>query len=375
MNLLTITLKNLWHRKIRTGLTILGVGISIAAFVSLVGLANNLAESLRTTLKSRGTDLVVLEKGIVDIFSGTLDEKYLEKIKQIPGVLDVSAILVKFYAIGSNRYMLVYGWQSDSYLFDELKITGSPPKNENELIMGVNAAERLKKKIGDKMRITDTLFIIVGIFQSKSIFEEGAIIIPLNKLQMMKNSSQMVTMFNVKVSRENIQGNDVNKAIENVQNRIQNQFPDVEVKNIQGFVSTDNPLLTALKFTWAISIVAFLIAILGIVNTMTTSVVERTQEIGILLAIGWRNVKVIILVLWESTLLGFLGGLFGLCIGYLMMKVLLTSTNLQGLMKMEYDFVFMVKAMIISVLLGFLSGIYPAVKAISIEPIKVLRYE
>jgi putative ABC transport system permease protein len=80
-------------------------------------------------------------------------------------------------------------------------------------------------------------------------------------------------------------------------------------------------------------------------------------------------------VLWESTLLGFLGGLFGLCIGYLMMKVLLTSTNLQGLMKMEYDFVFMVKAMIISVLLGFLSGIYPAVKAISIEPIKVLRYE
>jgi radical SAM superfamily enzyme YgiQ (UPF0313 family) len=92
MNLFTITLKNVWHRKIRTGLTILGVGISVAAFVSFMGLANNLEEMLETLYKSRGTDLVV-EKGTADILSSVVDGGYLHAMKELPGVVEVSPVL------------------------------------------------------------------------------------------------------------------------------------------------------------------------------------------------------------------------------------------------------------------------------------------
>jgi putative ABC transport system permease protein len=375
MNLLTITAKNLWHRKIRTGLTILGVGVSIAAFISLVGLADNLAQTFKTTLKTRGTDLVVLEKGTVDILSSSIDESYLARIKQLPGVMDASAILVNFYAIQLNQYILVYGWHLHSYLFDELEIKGMYPQRQDEAILGSMAATRLKKNVGDAIEIKGARFRVLGIFQSKSLFEEGAIIIPLEQLQQINRTPHKVTMLNIKVKKEDLPGNDVSKAIERVQSQIADLLPDVEVKNVQSFSSAENPLLAISKFSWAISAVAFVIAILGIVNTMTTSVMERTRDIGILLAMGWRNIRIVALVLHESTMLGFLGGMVGLLLGYGMMMLLVTAPNLQGIIRITYDLMFMMKAIAISLLLGFVSGIYPALRAISIEPIEVLRYE
>ncbi len=378
MNSLTITLKNIWHRKIGTGLTVLGVGVSVAAFVSFMGLANNLEETLKTIYDSRGTDLVVVEKGSVDILSSAVDEGYFHEIKQLPGVVDVSRVLLYLYAATIKQRIFVYGWDINSHLFDELKISGTSPQNQGEAILGNMASGRLNKKIGDKINIKGSEFSVVGIFQSKSLFEEGAIIVSLKKLQEIKGASNKVTSFNVKVKkRETPKGrhSKTTNTVEAVQSEISSLFPDVEVKNIQSFVFANTPLLTLLNFTWAISVVAFLIVILGIVNTMTTSVLERTREIGILLAMGWRNTRIIGLVLYESILLGLFGGLIGVAMGYGIMKYLVSTPQLQSIMRMNYDVVFMVKAIAISLFLGFISGIYPALKAISIPPIEVLRYE
>ncbi len=375
MNFLRITLKNIWHRKVRTCLTILGVGVSIAAFIALVGISNNLAEMFQTHYKTRGTDLIIMEKGTIDFLTSSVDEEYYHSIKKTPGVLDVSAILVDLYAMGLNQFVLLYGWHLDSYLFEDLKIDGRRPEEQNEAILGERAAQRLNKKVGDELNIKGVQFKIVGIFQSKSLFEEGAIIVPLERLQEIRKIPSKVTMLNVKVDREKYPNMDLDKAIEYVRSNIEKSFPNLEVNNVQTFMTTNNPLVSAINFTWAISVIAFIIAILGIVNTMTTSVMERTREIGILLAMGWRNTRIVTLILHESTLLGFLGGIVGLILGYGIMGILINTPHLKGIMIMEYDIIFMIKAIVISLFLGLISGIYPALKAISTEPIKVLRYE
>ena len=150
---------------------------------------------------------------------------------------------------------------------------------------------------------------------------------------------------------------------------------DSEVKSVADIVSTDNTMASFLGFAWAVSIIAFIAAILGIINTMVTSVLEQTSKIGILLAIGWRKLKIIRLVLYEAILLGMLGGVFGLILGYGIMNVLVRSPQLQNIGRIDYSFIFMSQVILVSLLVGFLSGIYPAIRAISIKPIEALRYE
>lgn len=139
--------------------------------------------------------------------------------------------------------------------------------------------------------------------------------------------------------------------------------------------SSDNLSSVLTKFAWAISAIAFIIAVLGIINTMVTSVLEQTRELGILISIGWRKTRIIALILCESMLLSFLGGLIGVALGYCMMNIMASTPQLQNISRINYDPVFVLKTLFISIVIGLVAGVYPALKAILIEPIEVLRYE
>ena len=376
MNLFALTFKNLWHRKLRVSITVVGVGLSIAAFVSLIGLTDSFKDALLTTYSSRETDLLVIEKNVMDIFSSNVDESYLTKIIEIPDVRDASAVLIDFYAFDNSKYVLIYGWKIGSYLFDEIKIEGISPRNPDEMIIGQIAARRLAKKIGETIALRGEEFKVVGVFMSKSVFEEGAIIIPLRSLQRLKARHGKVTMFNVRLKEgltSGKEGEPGTKAIEDVGSQICRLSPDLDVRDIQGFVSIDNPLFTIVKFSWAISICAFIIAVLGILNTMTTSVLERMKEIGVVLAIGWSRKRIICMVLVEAVNLSLAGCILGLCIGYIFMKILISAIHLDIPASITPGFC--LKSIVISLVIGIISGIYPAIRASSIAPIRVLRHE
>jgi putative ABC transport system permease protein len=376
MNLLALTFKNLWHRKLRVSITVVGVGLSIAAFVSLIGLADSFKDALLTTYASRETDLLVIEKNVMDIFSSNVGESYLTKIIEIPDVRDASAVLIDFYAFDNSKYVLIYGWKIGSYLFDEIKIEGISPHNPDEVIIGQMAARRLAKKTGETIALRGEEFKVVGVFMSKSVFEEGAIIIPLRSLQRLKARHGKVTMFNVRLKERLASGKEGEpgtKAIQDVGSQICRLSPDLDVRDIQGFVSSDNPLFTIVKFSWAISICAFIIAVLGILNTMTTSVLERMKEIGVVLAIGWSRKRIICMVLVEAVNLSLAGCILGLCIGYIFMKILISAIHLDIPASITPGFC--LKSIVISLVIGIISGIYPAIRASSIAPIRVLRHE
>ncbi len=376
MNLTTIIGKNLWHQKVRSILTILGVGISISAFVSLRGLTYNLEKALQTTYKSRGTDLVVMENSTLDIFSSTIDQSYIPRLKLIPHVKQTSPILFYFYAVQFKQYFLITGWEPDCYLFDGLKISGSSLQSDHDVLLGSIAARRLNKSLGDKINIRGEEFHVSGVFESMNMLEDGTIIVPLSTLQRIKNTPGKITAINLRLDSNDLlklsikQRQDITQG---VQNKINSEFKDLEVKDVQNFIAT--PFSTIFSFTWAISIVALLIAVMGIINTMTTAVLERTREIGILLAIGWRKLRIIKLVILESAIYGILGGAVGIVLGYAIMRILVTLPQIQGFIVMSYDLSFIVKTLGLSLVVGLLSGIYPAAKAVSIDPIEVLRHE
>lgn len=376
MNLLTIVCKNLWHQKMRSGLTILGVGISIAAFVSLSGLTDNLEKSLQSTYKARGTDLVVMEKATLDIFSSSIDQSYVEALKRMPHVKEAAPIVFYFYAVKFKQYYLLYGWEPDSYHFEEFKIVGSALQNDHDALVGAVAAKRLGKSQGDEINIRGEKFRISGVFQSMNMLEESGIIVPLKTLQKIKKTPGKITAINLRLDCSDSlkMSLDQRQVIsQQIQNKINSEFSDLEVKDVRDFVST--PFAVVFSFTWAISMVVFIIVVMGIINTMSTAVLERRKEIGILLAIGWRKYRIIGLIILESAIYGLLGGGIGIILGCAMTRSLITAPAVQGFISMMPDSIFMIKSLWLSVLVGVFAGIYPAIKAVSIEPIDVLRYE
>ena len=376
MNILTIVFRSLWHQKVRTFLTVLGVGISIAAYVSLRGLTDNLEKALQATYKVRGTDLVVMEKATLDIFASTIDQSYISRLKSLPHVQQISPILFYFYAVNKKQYFLIYGWESGSYLFEDFKIVGSPIKKDHDMLLGSIAAKRLGKKIGDKIKIRGENFDVCGIFQSVSMLADGGIIVPLETLQKIKKTPGKITAINLRLDVSNSANFNMEQrqvVLQEVQNRISSEFVDLDVKDVQNFIST--PFSVVFSFTWAISMVVFIIVIMGIANTMSTAVIERTSEIGILRAVGWSKYRIVKLIFLESIIFGLSGGIIGIVLGYSLMRILIVAPQVQGFISMSYDPIFMTKTLGFSLLVGIFAGIYPAVKAISIQPIEVLRHE
>jgi putative ABC transport system permease protein len=120
--------------------------------------------------------------------------------------------------------------------------------------------------------------------------------------------------------------------------------------------------------SWGTSILALLVAILGVMNTMLMTVFERTHEIGVLLALGWKRSRIVRMVLWESALLGLFGGIAGVVFGTLGLKVLEQATAVRGLLEPDISARLLLTAVSIAIVVGVISGLYPAWRSSRLMP-------
>ena len=125
--------------------------------------------------------------------------------------------------------------------------------------------------------------------------------------------------------------------------------------------------------SWGTSLLAVLVGVFGVMNTMLMAVFERTQEICVLLALGWRRRRIIRMVLWESALLGLLGGVAGVLIGALGLKVLGTTPAIRGLLEPDLSIGLLAVSVAIAVAVGVISGLYPAWRSSQLVPGQALQ--
>ena len=116
-----------------------------------------------------------------------------------------------------------------------------------------------------------------------------------------------------------------------------------------------------------------LVGVLGVMNTMLMTVFERTQEICVLIAIGWKRSRIVRMVLWESALLGFLGGVGGVILGFVGVKILVTAPAIRGLLEPDLNPRLLVTAVAIAVIVGVFSGLYPAWRSSRLMPSQALH--
>jgi putative ABC transport system permease protein len=370
MTFLTFVTRGLMRRPVRTGLTIAGIAIGIAAVVALVGISRGFETSWQTGMKSRGTDIVVsnMGKGLTPKpFSATV----VERITPLPHVAETCALLVDLISVEKADMMIVSARQWGGFSWKNLKlVSGRLPNDaaERAVVLGKTAAEVLEKKVGDTLQLETEELAVVGIVDGGAVVENGSVILSLPLLQEITGNQGKVNIIDLRVTPGTSK-----EELTQLCEQITGLVPEARAVIAGEHIRDSQAYRMISAMSWGTSLLAILVGVLGVMNTMLMTVFERTQEICVLLAIGWKRSRIVRMVLWESALLGFLGGVGGALIGVVGVKLLVTMPAIRGLLEPDLNPQLLVMAVAIAVVVGVFSGAYPAWRSSRLSPSHALH--
>lgn len=361
--------RNLWHRKARSLLTMLGIAIGVAAVISLGAMANGIADSYSFGSSRSGADLLLSEAESYDLTLSMVDEQVGERVARLPGVQSVSGAIVGIVKVEGIPYFIVGGYDPKGVAIRHFKIVeGQPLSNDRQITLGRQAAENLKKSVGDKIMLFDSSFRIVGIYETGQSFEESGAVISLEDAQAIFKKTRKVTFFQIQL-RDPTQADAIQARIEQLYKK------EVSVSKSSDLGNQQSAVQTTRAMAWGIGLIAVVIGGLGMMNTMVMSVFEQTREIGVLRAVGWRRTQVLRLIMGQSLALSLLGGLLGVGLGLGLVWLINHTPAIASYAPGIVDVPLLLQGMSVALVLGLVGGFYPSWRASNLSPVEALRYD
>lgn len=370
MTFFSIVLRGLLRRPVRTGLTLMGISIGIGAVVALVGMSRGFEKSWEGSLKSRGTDIVVSNLGSA-LTPKPFDAAVMDRIRDLPLIAEMCGILVEVMSVEGSPMMMVSAREWGGFSWENFRITeGRLPNDEMEpaVVLGTTAAEMLGKKVGDPILIETRELTVVGIADGGGSMENGSAVLALELFQEISGSAGRVNIIDIRLA-PNTGESDARELCEEITKRIPEARAMVAGEHVRS--SQGNRIIRAMS--WGTSLLAVLVGVLGVMNTMLMTVFERTQEICILLALGWKRSRIVRMVLLESALLGLFGGVVGVALGVAGVKILEETPAVRGLLESDLSPELLAMSVAIAVGVGIVSGLYPAWRSSRFTPSRALQ--
>jgi len=368
-----VVLKDLFRRKARTILTLLGVAIGVAAIVALGALAQGLQAGFVAMTRGSQADLVLSQAQSLSALVSSVEETVAGEVRALPEVAGVDGMLYTNALLDDTSYLIVFGYDPEGFAIDHFRIVDGQALAEarsvrgKPLILGRRAAHSMGVQVGDTLRITGSAFRVVGIYETGSGLEDGAAVLPLQEAQTLALQPHRVSVLYVKLK-------DPSKAGP-LQARLERRFPDLSVSTSAGFASQEQLFELLDGIAMAVAGLAVVIGGIGMTNTLFMSVFERTREIGVLRSLGWRRRQVLGLILGEALVLALLGGVAGSGLGVLALVAVSRSGSLLGLFGSQLTPGLFGRALVTVLALGLVGGAYPAWWASRLLPVEALQYE
>ena len=387
--------KNLVRRPLRSALTLLALATAIAAVVALLGISQGFTRSFSDVYAAHAIDIVVSREGSADRLSSSIDEDFAMKIALLPEVNRTAAVLLETLSLEDDG---VYGVPSmgiaaDSWLRNDYEIETNQidskrdqfdattptsgmqaASDENkEVWLGIHLAERLGVSVGGTVNLFDEPYRVTATFKSPSTWENGSMIFELDELQRLTDRVGQATYINVVLEP-------VANSAQPLASRAQRAIDSISALDAkllplatEDFVETDTRMQLASAMAWMTSAIALIIGSIGTLNTMLTSVMERTKEIGILRAIGWPKRRVVSMIMFESCGLAVVASGLGIGLAMLLTWGLAQAPAAKGILSPSIDTPIIVQGFVLALCIGLLGALLPAWRASRMLPTEAFR--
>ncbi len=369
MSFFTLVLRNIVRHRTRSLLTVLGIGIGITTVVALGAITSGFKQSAQELAHIGGADFMVAQKGAADMTFSTLPVEDLATVEAVEGVERAWGGLLVVSRVGSNPFFMTWGIEPDALEQMGLAVTaGRLPVADSEILLGQDAARSLDATIGGVVEVEGRSFTVVGVHETSARFEASGAYATLVGVQEAVRKPGLLTAVYVVVEG--------GTGVDDVMRRVgesSTRFAAISTADEYSQVDQGIEILDAANL--AISLLAIVIGAIGVMNTMIMSVFERTREIGILRAVGWRGSRVVRLVIGESQTLCVVAAILGLLLGIGATRLVTSVPAIGSVLEPTYPPDLFVRGVVIAVGVALVGALYPAIRAVRLSPMEALRHE
>lgn len=395
------SIKNVWHRKTRSSLTILSILIGIAAIFALISFGQGIQNYMDVLADEAGADkLFVQAKGFgapgtdSNFFISRDDIDFIEKIQ---GVNEISGLYMTVANINFKKqikYAYIMGYDTKKYEFVFESFTASIfsgrelKKGElDKVLLGYNyhLPDKIFKKpldLGEKVEINGHDFEVTGFIEEVgNPADDSNIYVTEEAFELLYPEKKDKFGYVMASAEKSISPSELADKIEEKFRKHRDQKEgeeDFTVESFEDLLETFGTFIDIINgILILIAFISVIVASVNVMNTMYTAVIERTKEIGIMKAIGAKNKDIIFIFVFESGLLGLIGGALGIGLGYLISTTGGKYAALAGYSALYpvFPLSLIIGCLIFSCFIGAVSGILPAIQASKLKPVDALRYE
>ncbi len=379
-----ISLSNLKRRKSKVAFILLGLLIGVGTIVTLFMVSQTLKSDIEKKIDEFGANILIIPKsdqlslsyGGINISGVSYDVKELteqdvSRIKTIKNKETISIVSPKLLGaveIMKNQALLVgVNFKDEIRMKKWWELEGPVPKKDNELLMGSAVAQKYNLKLGSNIVINDQSFKVSSIIKETGGQDDSLVFADLSKSQQLLGKTGKVSLVEVSALCSTC-------PIDTVVKQISRKLPQTKVTALKQAVA--NREQTMSQFNAFSAIISLVVAIIGSIIVLTTtmsSVNERTREIGIFRAIGYRKMHIARIILTEIIIISLVGGIGGYLLGA-SGSIIATSSMSELTTKADFwNPIMAIVSVIIALFIGVAGGIYPALKAANKDPASALR--
>nr|CBH39542.1 conserved hypothetical membrane protein, FtsX family [uncultured archaeon] len=389
-----LAFRSIRERKARSILTVLGIAVGIAAIVSLMSVGYGMEHAITGELTEMADMISVMPgeiRGASYVERGSFTDRDVSDLQRIGGIMDISTMTYDAAEVeyrNKNVPIFVFGGDTkelEGFYVEPVGLKEGRWLRENDYkgcVIGYRVANDFFDEVihvNDKLVINDEKFIVVGVFEKGDMLYSNDV--DRNIFLTLRAAKEVLQTDEIKYIIVRVYDIDEAEGIaEEIEERINDNhgLDDFAMAMTMGsMIEMMGDIFNIIRGVLVgIAAIALIVASIGIMNTMLMSVMERTHEIGVMKAIGAKSSDVLSIFLLESSIVSLVGGVIGCLLGWIVAKVLsfLGSTasglEIAAIVKPEV----ILGGIAVALIVGVLSGFYPARKASKMSPVEAVRY-